>query len=485
MKKGKSMRTTHLVPTASLALALAFSLQPLALVHAATTITGTNRYAYGANVGWTDWCGDTNNGAVISGRFCSGNLYAANVGWISLGSGAPANGVQYQNNSAGDYGVNIGSDGSLRGYAWGANIGWINFEDNGAAAVDFVTGNLSGYAWGANVGWLSLSNAQAFVQTTTLVPANDLCAGAVALTSGVAFVQDTIGAGSLGDPAPTCASSLGKGVWFTYTPSVAGMVVLSTCGSDFDTALGVYSGFCASLTQVACDDGNGPTCPGAHASVAFLGAAGVIYHILAGGYNSASGTLSIVATTYANDQCAGAAPLTDAMPVTMSTASATSTGDPTPSCQSNAGKGVWFTYTAPGTGDVLAGTCGSDFNTVLAVYSGACGSLAAVACNDNNGPSCFGSRASVRFSATAGVTYHLLAAGYASATGSLTMVASMVPRLAVTQSSGYLTVTWPGNGMLQSTTNLTPVVTWTDVINGGGLWTEPMTNKVKFFRVVK
>jgi hypothetical protein len=263
------------------------------------------------------------------------------------------------------------------------------------------------------------------------------------------------------------------------------MVVLSTCGSDFDTALGVYSGFCAALTQVACDNGNGPTCPGVHASVAFLGAAGVTYHILAGGYNSASGTLSIVATTYANDQCAGAAPLTDAMPVTMSTASATSTSDPTPSCQPNAGKGVWFTYTAPGTGDVLAGTCGSDFNTVLAVYSGACGSLAAVACNDNNGPSCFGSRASVRFSATAGVTYHLLAAGANSATGSLTIVASMVPRLAVTQSSGYLTVTWPGNGMLQSTTNLTPVVTWTDVINGGGVWTEPMTNQVKFFRVVK
>ena len=37
-----------------------------------------------------------------------------------LGSGAPANGIQYQNNSAGDFGVNRDGLGNLRGHAWGA-----------------------------------------------------------------------------------------------------------------------------------------------------------------------------------------------------------------------------------------------------------------------------------------------------------------------------------------------------------------------------
>jgi hypothetical protein len=65
---------------AALTLVSAFSLQPSALLHAATSIDAVNRYAYGAVIGWMDWRGDTNNGAVIGARFCSGSLYAANVG---------------------------------------------------------------------------------------------------------------------------------------------------------------------------------------------------------------------------------------------------------------------------------------------------------------------------------------------------------------------------------------------------------------------
>ncbi len=146
----------------------ACSLQPAALLHAATTIDAVNKYAYGANTGWLDWTGDSANGAVISQYFCSGYIYSANVGWINLGSGAPANGIQYQNNSATDYGVNLDGLGNLRGYAYGANIGWINFEANGTPAINLSTGNLSGYVWSANCGWISLSNAVAYVQTDTI-----------------------------------------------------------------------------------------------------------------------------------------------------------------------------------------------------------------------------------------------------------------------------------------------------------------------------
>ena len=151
-----------------LALVSAFSLQPSALLRAATTIDPANHYAYGANLGWMDARGDTANGAVIGEYICSGYIYSANVGWINLGSGSPTNGIYYQNVSANDFGVNQDGLGNLRGYAWGANIGWINFEATGAPKVDLLTGNLNGYAWSANCGWISLSNAMAYVQTDTI-----------------------------------------------------------------------------------------------------------------------------------------------------------------------------------------------------------------------------------------------------------------------------------------------------------------------------
>ena len=145
---------------------LASSIAPAAF--AVTTIDAGNHYAYGANLGWVDWRGDTTNGAVMGEYVCSGYLYSANVGWINLGSGSPANGISYQNNSATDFGVNNDGAGNLSGYAYGANIGWIAFETNGAPQINLKTGAFSGSVYSANCGWISLSNSFAYVQTDTL-----------------------------------------------------------------------------------------------------------------------------------------------------------------------------------------------------------------------------------------------------------------------------------------------------------------------------
>lgn len=142
----------------------------LAVCSALSTINPANKYAYGANVGWMNWRGDANSGAVVGEYVCSGFIWAANVGWINLGNGAPINGIHYQNVSANDFGLNHDGQGNLRGQAYGANIGWINFEATGAPKVDLKTGRLSGYAYSANCGWISLSNATAFVQTDSIAP---------------------------------------------------------------------------------------------------------------------------------------------------------------------------------------------------------------------------------------------------------------------------------------------------------------------------
>jgi hypothetical protein len=164
---------THLLFLSLLALGASAS--------AATTINATNSFAYGANLGWLNWRGDVTNGAVVGEYVCSGSIWSANCGWISLGSGAPANGLQYGNASATDFGVNVTGHfvsggvprAQLRGFAYGANIGWINFEATGNPQISLSTGQLSGFAWSANCGWIDLASATAFVQTDFIIPGAD------------------------------------------------------------------------------------------------------------------------------------------------------------------------------------------------------------------------------------------------------------------------------------------------------------------------
>jgi hypothetical protein len=104
------------------------------------------------------------------GRLCSGQALAAtgnidpvnkwawgtNIGWINF---RPDHG-----------GVTVYSD-HLEGYAWGENIGWIRlgtYTGGGTHHYDNTTntnygvnrdasGHLSGYAWSTNTGWINFS----------------------------------------------------------------------------------------------------------------------------------------------------------------------------------------------------------------------------------------------------------------------------------------------------------------------------------------
>lgn len=119
------------------------------------------------------------NGAVINQYYASGNIYGANIGWISLGA-TPTDKLQYHNNSATDFGVNVAADGSLRGYAYGANVGWINFEAVGNPRVDWVSGRLSGRVWSANLGWLDLETPSEFLRLESMPEPADSDADGIA-----------------------------------------------------------------------------------------------------------------------------------------------------------------------------------------------------------------------------------------------------------------------------------------------------------------
>ncbi len=98
--------------------------------------------------------------------------YGENIGWLNFdpnkGPGVTvgdtqlagyiwAQNVGWINLSPASYGgvVNDGG-GNLSGYAWGENVGWINFAPaQGGVTID-EAGNFNGWAWGRNIGWIHL-----------------------------------------------------------------------------------------------------------------------------------------------------------------------------------------------------------------------------------------------------------------------------------------------------------------------------------------
>lgn len=80
------------------------------------------------------------------------------------------------------------------------------------------------------------------------------------------------------------------------------------------------------------------------------------------------------------------------------------------------GHSVWYSVTAPFNGSMTLDTCGSDFDTLLGVYTGSSVStLVEVAGNDD---SC-GTRSKVELLIVAGKTYYAAVDGYEGATGSI------------------------------------------------------------------
>ncbi|PYJ06961.1 MAG: hypothetical protein DME25_05085, partial [Verrucomicrobia bacterium] len=128
---------------------------------------------------------------------------------------------------------------------------------------------------------------------TVFVVANDQCAGASYLPDGATLKQNTTCATSQGDPPDICGFSVGKGVWFFFMAPDDGLGSVTTCGSDFPTALQVYSGTCGSLTEVGCDAGNDTSCSPAQSSVLFQASAGTFYGIFVAGLGGASGNLVV------------------------------------------------------------------------------------------------------------------------------------------------------------------------------------------------
>ena len=264
--------------------------------------------------------------------------------------------------------------------------------------------------------------------TWTIQPAattNDAFANARAASgsTGTATGTTTGYTKETGEPSHA-GNAGGHSAWWVWTAPAAGSVTIDTVGSSFDTLLGVYTGTSVSaLTTIASND----DASGTQSSVTFTATAGVAYRIAVDGYNGDAGAVTLnwaqgaSAGSPTNDMFASAAVL--GSPGTTTNVGATKeTGEPS-HAGNTGGHSLWWTWTAPVTGQATVSLAGSSFDTLLAIYRGtAVSALTAVASNDDaNG----GVQSQVSFAATAGVTYRVAVDGYAGATGTV--------KLAVTQ----------------------------------------------------
>ncbi|KMQ61510.1 hypothetical protein ACM46_15975 [Chryseobacterium angstadtii] len=237
-----------------------------------------------------------------------------------------------------------------------------------------------------------------------LPPANDNCSAAVPLTVGTNFTSGMITSNNTGattdGTAPSCNSDAEENVWFSVVVPQSGNITIETreaANSSFsDSSLTVYSGTCGSLTEVGCDDDGGN---GAFSLVSLTGQTpGTTLYVSVWKYSSSTsnGEFQISAyesTPLANDNCSTAIPLTSGTDftsgmITSDNSGATADGT-APSCNSGATGNVWFSVVVPQSGKVKIETkeaANSSFSdSSITVYSGTCGSLTEIGCDDDGG----------------------------------------------------------------------------------------------------
>ncbi|MBI5142501.1 MAG: hypothetical protein HZA20_10005 [Nitrospirae bacterium] len=183
-----------------------------------------------------------------------------------------------------------------------------------------------------------------------------------------------------------------------------------------------------------------------------------------------------------NDAC-GAATAVAMSPafsdIVLSTQEATSEASPFATCNVDPTfknqHSVWYVWTAPTADQVEVNTYGSNYDTVVAVWSGACGSLVEVACNDD---AHFSYQSKVTLTPVAGTTYYIEVMGYDDLEfGSLNLVVQPVGTVSLCElPSDPQLVSSSTNDQSESSINAAGEVVWVEY-NPSNNYDQIMSNK--------
>lgn len=209
-------------------------------------------------------------------------------------------------------------------------------------------------------------------------------------------------------------------VWYRWTAPQSGVVTVQTCDSNFDTTLAIFRGPAfGALGLVA---GNDDGCRRGSA-LRFFAIAGTAYRIAVAGHMAAQGSFELELRFLippSNDDFANARDLGNRLTASASGTNRDATVEPRePNHHGRpAIASVWYRWTAPASRKIEIETCGSDFDTVIAVYVGpGFDALRSVASNDDSGADRCRERSVLRFDSVAGTTYHIAVAGFSRAQG--------------------------------------------------------------------
>jgi len=240
-------------------------------------------------------------------------------------------------------------------------------------------------------------------------PVNNECAGATNLTVNTSCTYSNSTTNGATQSAIGCSGTADDDVWFTFTASNSVQTISVHPLSSLDLVVQVYSGTCASLSTLDCEDA---TFTGQDEIVSLVGlVAGQVYRVRVYDYYAGTtGNFQICVTGAATP-----APINDEpcnaiqVPTVTSTCQylqftnvgATATmSAPTPSsCVGGGGlqqggfsatsKDVWFQITVPSSGSIQITSkpnmgVGSITDGVMALYSGTCSALTQIACSDDH-----------------------------------------------------------------------------------------------------
>ncbi len=283
---------------------------------------------------------------------------------------------------------------------------------------------------------------------------NDNCANATPITDGM-YTFSNVGATTDGPSEMRCdgagSATITGDIWYLYEATCSADVVIDLCGSSFDTRVAVYASLACPTGPngaLACNDdfdcnGNGDVADDGYVSrVAFSVTAGFDYLIRVGGYNGDEGVGQMTVTCFTgplNDNCADAIAIGDGLHA-FDNIDATTDGPDEPSLCSNSGdtqvqSDIWYRYTASCDGTLTVSTCGTPYDSKIAIYDGSCPSSPDSAigcnddfdCNDNGDVADDGYVAQATATVVSGNDYLVRIGGYEGAQGAGAMVVFCTP----------------------------------------------------------
>ncbi|MBC7861753.1 MAG: gliding motility-associated C-terminal domain-containing protein [Bacteroidia bacterium] len=248
------------------------------------------------------------------------------------------------------------------------------------------------------------------VSTPPTAPANNICGSATALTVNAACSYTNGTTFGATQSFTGCVGTADDDVWYSFVANSPVMNITVDPSASMDAVVELYSGTCGSLTSIQCEDiglTNGNETVNAVGLIL-----GQTYLVRVYDYYGGNGypfQICITGTPPvgipSNDNACGAIALptvtSDCNFSVFSNVNATETASPAPSsCVGGGGamdggfstatiKDVWFSVVVPANVKITITAmpnmgAGYISDGVIALYSGACGSLTQIACSDDN-----------------------------------------------------------------------------------------------------